>query len=256
MAVEEWDRSQSQMGSYALDDMVGDIPFPGSYQSPDVLAKALLTSINHAIMGDTDNSQHGLTAEDLLSVVYDDSKKVFVFECGPKGARVELTMERHLALMFGFDYPDDHTTISFAPVPSRATGVHVSDADKEWSRTGQVIILAPNKGIEGPIPVAVESTYPVTPSLGTENMHIHTNIIGDAATIIDGERMNCLAIVPIGWNKNGSLHSPNVPTAKPLNTNVISEIRIEVKDSRGEYIRFMGNDNLPVTVTLLLSRKQ
>jgi hypothetical protein len=189
MAVEEWDRSQTQMASYALDDMVGDIPFPGSYQSPDVLARALMTSINHAILGDTDNSQHGITAEDLLSVVYDDSKKVFVFECGPKGARMELTMQRNLALMFGFDYPDEHTRIMFAPVPSRATGVPVTDEDREWARTGHFIIDLPNKGVDGGhLPVAVESTYAVTPSLGTETMQIHTNIISYAATVIDGVR--------------------------------------------------------------------
>jgi hypothetical protein len=164
-------------------------------------------------------------------------------------------MERHLALMFGFDYPDEHTTISFAPTPLRTAGLPVSDEDREWSRVGHVRILRPNlKGGEV-LPVAVESTYAVTPSLGTETMQIHTNIISDASTIIDGVRSNFLAIIPVGWNKNGSLHSSFVPVPKPLNTNTISEVNFQILDSHGNHIRFMGNDNLPVTIDLLLSRR-
>jgi hypothetical protein len=190
VAVEDWDRSDSKVGAYTLDNMVGDIPYPASYKSHKLVINALMQSINHAIAGDPDNSQHGLTAEDLISVAYNVATRCYTFECGPKGARIELTMERHLALMFGFDYPDEHTTIRFAPVPSRATGMDVSNEDKAWSRIGHVMISLPNKGLEGNLPVAVESTYPVTPSLGTETMQIHTNIISDAATIIDGVRSN------------------------------------------------------------------
>jgi hypothetical protein len=46
-----------------------------------------------------------------------------------------------------------------------------------------------------------------------------------------------------------------VPVPKPLNTNTISEVNFQILDSNGNHIRFMGNDNLPVTIDLLLSRR-
>jgi hypothetical protein len=40
----------------------------------------------------------------------------------------------------------------------------------------------------------------------------------------------------------------------PLKSNTISNVNIKIEDAHGDNIRFMGHDNLPVNVTLRLSR--
>jgi hypothetical protein len=166
-------------------------------------------------------------------------------------------MQRNLALLFGFDTQEEHTTIRFAPVPKRVESVAPTDMDREWSRMGHVMIKTPNSTPRGTLPVAVESTYPVTPSLGTENMYIHTNIIGDGASMIDGKRSDILAVVPVDWSQDkSSMHAPITRIAMPVKSRTIESISIKVRDVFGDNIRFMSNDNLPVTVTLCLSRIQ
>jgi hypothetical protein len=252
---EEWYATYSKERAYAFDDIVGDLPFPASYQTADSLITALYTSINHAIRADPHNSQHGCTAQDMMTITYDQSTCRYVFECGSKGARIELTMQRKLALLFGFDRPDEeHTTILFARVP-RMRLEDPTDADREWSRAGHEIIRFPNYNGFDTLPVALESDFPVTPSLGTENMYVRTNIIADGASIQDGLRSNVLAVVPVDWSKDkASVHMPVTQVGMPLKSNTISSVNIKIEDGHGDNIRFMGHDNLPVTVTLRLSR--
>jgi hypothetical protein len=254
IAWEDWYFKSGKQRAYAFDDIVGDLPFPASYQTPESLIAALHTSINHAIGGDPHNSQNGCTAQDLVSIIYDKSTCRYVFECGPKGARVELTMQRNLALLFGFDRPDEHTTLLFARVP-RIKYEDPSDGDRKWSRAGHALTLMPNKNGADTLPVAVESTFPVTPSLGTENMYVRADIIGDGASIHDGRRSNVLAVVPVDWSQDkASVHQPVTQVGMPLKSNTISSVNIKIDDAHGDNIRFMGHDNLPVTVTLRLSR--
>jgi hypothetical protein len=244
--------------AYAFDDIVGDLPYPASYQTTEALVDAFYLSVDHAIQGHPYNSQHGPTAKDLISVRYDKSTRRYVFECGPKGARIELTMQRNLALLFGFDEPKEHTTISFAPIPKRHEPAVISKEDKEWSRMGHEIVRNPNMGFpSGKLPIAVESMFPVTPSLGTLSMYVLTDIIGDGASIHDGMRSNTLAVVPVDWSQEkSSVHTPTTRIAMPVRSRVIESINIRIQDLFGENIRFMSNDNLPVTVTLCLSRVQ
>lgn len=253
--VEEWYSSDNKEAAYAFHDVVGDLPFPASYQTPEALIAALYTSINHAIQGDPYNSQHGCTAQDLLSVTYDKSTCRYMFECGPKGGRIELTMQRNLALLFGFDRPDEHTTIRFAAVPKHGAVCEPSTEDRVWARVGHALTLIRNTHGDQVLPVAVESTFPVTSSLGTENMYIRTDIIGDGASIHDGRRGNVLAVVPVDWSHDkASVHQPLTQVGIPMKSHTISSINIKIQDSHGDNIRFMSHDNLPVTVTLRFSR--
>jgi hypothetical protein len=256
--TENWSSVFAKEQAYAFTDIVGDLPFLASYQTPEALIAALYTSMRHAIQADPYNSQHGCTPEDLLSVKYDESTCRYVFECGPRGARIELTLQQNLAALFGVADPRaEHTTLRFASVPKRADAGDPSDEDRRWARLGHPLMPAHNLHDGATLPVAVESAFPVTPSLGTENIYVKTDIISDASSIHDGARGNVLAVVPVNWaEESASVHQPVTQVGMPVNASdgTIRSINIKIHDSHGDNIRFMSHDNLPVTVTLRLHK--
>lgn len=270
--TEEWSGVWAKTQAYAFNDVVGDLPFPASYQTPESLIAALYTSMNHAISDDPDNAQHEVNAEELLKVTYDKSTCKYIFECGPKAARVRLSMQRSMAELFGVA-PDDYddgdgsdaapfVTVSFAS----ARMYEVKPATKEdmdWARVGHATVKKPwmadeaNPNDDGPtMPVAVRSAYPVTPSLGTENMYIKCDLIG-SSVIHDGTRDSVLATVPVNWaEESSSVHQPIWEQPIPVNTETIRAINIKVHDSNGERIKFMSNDNTPVIFNLRLTKRR
>jgi hypothetical protein len=258
VSVENRNSSYSSERAFALNDIVGELPYPASYQTPESLIDALYASIDHALAADPVNSRNELTARQLLNLTYNISTCKYLFACGPQGARIDLTMQRNLALLFGFDYPDEeHTTIRFASVPRYNYDADPSNATREWSREGHEIVYRHNvdEVDKTVLPVDVVSTYPVTPSLGTEMMYVRTDIIADGASIIQGERSNVIAVVPADWSKDGAnVHMPVSKVAIPIKGRTISSVKIKIEDAHGDNIRFMPYDNLPVTVNFLLNR--
>lgn len=246
-----WSKEQP----YQLNDIVGDLPYPASYQTTDALIAALYTSMNHAIADDADNRQHGCTAEDLLNVKYDESTCKYIFTCGPKAAIVSVTMTRFMAALFGIDdedSDDSHMTIKFA---SRRIYFRTDEAnprDIEWSRMGYHLVMEDVSAL----PVAVQSHNPVTPSMGTENMYVLCDII-ENTSIQDGHQAPVLATIPVNWSeKASSVHQPISQMDIPVNKDVIRSINIKIHDHLGQRIKFMSNDHNPVIVSLRLKKRR
>ena len=262
--TEEWSGVWSRTQAYAFNDVVGDLPFPASYQTPAALIAALHTSMNHAIADDPDNAQHGCKAEELMKVIYDKSTCKYIFECGEKAASVHLSMRRKMAEIFGVlpdDCDDPFVTIAFAS-PHLYEITAATESDMDWARKGHAVIKHPWLKVgaspsDPPLPVAVSSIYPVTPSTGgTENMYIKCDLI-DMSTIHDGKRDNVLATVPVNWTEEASsVHQPMQVQPIPIKTNIVRSIRMQAHDSEGNRIKFMSNDNTPVIYSLRLTRRK
>lgn len=273
----QWTGTWTKTTAYAMSDIVGDLPFPASYQTSDALIAALYTSMNHAIADDVNNRQHCIRAEDLLKVIYDKSTRKYIFECGKDAARVSVSMRQPMARLFGMENedhvegeaePDAAAAAKGPPIATFAFArgelyeMHLDDdgkttqEDHAWAREGHPIVSSPWLSPDMTrLPVAVRSRYPVLPSLGTENMFIKCDLIDDG-TIHDGKKSGLLATVPVDWSEEAtSVHQPAWQQALRVNKTTIRSIRIQIHDAQGERIKFMSNDNTPVIVNLRLTRR-
>jgi hypothetical protein len=259
--VELWDEVFVKHEGYAFNDIVFDLPFPASYQKTQALIASFYRSMNLAIQGDAENRQHGCTAEELLSITYDISTQWYSFSCGDKGYRVEATMTRYMAALFGLENgpsdraPDDaYVTVAFAKRPMLTYGIHATRDNKIWARVGHKRVREPHLLDGETLPIAVMSRFPVVPSLGTSNMVVETNIIEPTA-VNNGRRESLLAIVPANWGKEGtSVFHPINKQSMIVNTGKIRSINIKIKDERGHPIKFMGNTATPIIACLTLKR--
>lgn len=270
----QWTGTWTKTTAYAMSDIVGDLPFPASYQTSDALIAALYTSMNHAIADDVNNRQHCIRAEDLLKVIYDKSTRKYIFECGKDAARVSVSMRQPMARLFGMENEDggdgeaDAAAVKGPPIAAFAFAQgelyerHLDDGGKSspedhvWAREGHPLVKSPWLSPDRTrLPVAVRSRYPVLPSLGTENLFIKCDLI-DGGTIHDGKRSGLLATVPVDWSEEAtSVHQPAWQQALRVNKTTIRSIRIQIHDAQGERIKFMSNDNTPVIVNLRLTRR-
>jgi hypothetical protein len=180
--------------------MIGILPYPASYQTPEALMKAFHTVLDYVIANDPCNSEYGLTAKDILTITYDESTSKYLFECGPKAVCIVLTMGMQMARLFGIDHTDETPVITMAIASRRDYDADEEDATTEkdmvWARTGHRVVSKPWMDEEETrdLPVAVRSTFPVTPGLSTQNMYIKCDLI-DSRALYNGSLDNTLATV-------------------------------------------------------------
>jgi hypothetical protein len=206
------------------------------------------------ILSDSDNRQLGLKARDLVKITYDQFTLNYSVGCGDKTSYVALTLSPKMAALFGLEKdeaPDAEVVVEVSTPQIWKRDDEVTREDYIFARRGYPIFRLPPK-----LPLTVESVYPVTMSLGTNNMYVKTDLTEDAV-IIDGKRSNILSTIPVDWaNKGSSVHQPIFQQFVKVNKNIIHSIRVQVLDYKGERVKFMSNDNTPVIIVLKLKRKQ
>ena len=259
---ESWSGVHSKEAAYALTDIVGDLPHPASYKTSDDIIDALYLSVDKAIANDPYNSQQGFGARDLLKVTYDKSTRKYSFECGKDAAMVTFTMHRTMAALLGA--VEDHDMRDLIPItlarrPTYTTATPTQD-DIVWAREGQYVVQEPWKKHrmitdDEVWDATFTAHYPVTPSRGIQVMHVKCNLV-DPVTVTDRHRENCIAIVPVDWSKDKSLHEPYSRFVLPVNCNRITSVHIQIHDMYGKSIKFMGYDDNGVTCMLRLSRSK
>ena len=256
---ESWSGEHSKESAYALTDIVGDLPHPASYKTSDDIIDVLYLSVDKAIANDAYNSRQDFAARDLLKVTYDKSTRKYSFECRKDAAMVTFTMQRTMAGLLGAveDHDmRDQIPITLARRPTYTTTTPTQD-DLVWAREGQHVVQKPWKkpGTDEVWDATFTAHYPVTPSRGIQVMHVKCNLV-DPVTVTDSHRENCIAIVPVDWSKDKSMHEPYSKFVLPVNCNRITSVHIQIHDMYGEKIKFMGYDANGVTCMLRLSRSK
>lgn len=261
MAQEAWSSVYSKDSSFAMNDIVGDLPSPASYKTTADLVTAFYSSFDKAIAEDVENIVHGLSGKDIIKITYDNSTSKYTFECGQNAAAVTVTLHWKLAHLFGLE-PETEDTDLVSFTVGRKPAFHDNDIppSKEvmaWTRPGHPMGHSPwlNTQTGDMYPQSFTCTYPVTPSLGNECMYVACNLIDDK-TVVDGKLSNVLAIVAVDWSKDTiGTHDPTSTIAHVANTHRITAVRLTITDRNGNRIKFMSNDNNPVNALLQLSRK-
>jgi hypothetical protein len=254
-----WDGIYVTEGGAAMHDIVGDLPYPASYQNTDDIIKAIMIDLNYQMAKDEDYRDMNLKASDIINITFDPSSMRYYFECGPAASVISMTFRTPLALLYGMqgedppegeEYPDTHQVTISSHHKRGQTQPTINDL--VWSRQGHNTSLYTRTNKSRPS--TVRSTYPVSPSLGTDNIFVYLDC-AESHTIVDGHRTNLVGMVGVDWSTSAtSIHQAAVPYKMPVKSNSIGSIRVQILDHLGNRIKFMPYDRRGVSVSLLFRK--
>ena len=126
--------------------------------------------------------------------------------------------------------------------------------DQKRRRAGAWWVMDPTHGGRYGLQTQLSGLYPVSLSLGVNNIFVHVDAIGDTE-YVGSDRTNVLGIVPINWKEEGNdVHVPVHRQYVQVPTDKLSRIRVQLLDYKGDRIKFMSNNGATVIVVLNLKR--
>ena len=244
---------------------------PAAFKAPDVLKDEIMRSMKLAI---TDRAQQWrrldnleLKAEDLLNIQWVEGERKFDFSCGPLFDYVEVAVSPKLASLCGWDRKEVLLRLIHDRVRYLCTNTNHGHGRGEGTdhrlpmpldtvrrRAGGMWVMDPTYVGRYPFQTHINGPYPVSLSVGVNNIFVHMDAIDDTE-YVGSDRTNVLGIVPINWKEEGNdVHVPihrqyvHVPHEK------LARMRVQLLDYKGDRIKFMSNNGATVIVVLNLKR--
>jgi hypothetical protein len=124
----------------------------------------------------------------------------------------------------------------------------------ERRRTGAFWVMDPTYHGRYGLETHISGLYPVSLSLGVNNIFVHLDVIGDTE-YVGSDWTNVIGIVPINWKEEGNdVHLPVHRQYVKVPSDKLSRIRTQLLDYKGDRIKFMSNNGATVIVVLNLKR--
>lgn len=245
---------------------------PAAYKNTTVLKKEIMRCLQQGLDGRDERWRRvdniGLKAEDVVSVEWIEAERKFEFSCGEKFDYVELSLSPRLSALCGWAGDREVllrlTNQRMLYVCANRNHGHGfeegSDGrlpvplERRRRREGGFWVADPTFGGRYPVQTHLSGAFPVSLSMGVNNIYIHTDLIGDTQ-YVGSDRTDLLGVVPINWESKGNdAHRPIHENYIYVPTKRLTRVRMRLLDYQGRRIKFMSNNGATVIVTVDLKR--
>lgn len=245
---------------------------PAAYKNTTVLKKEIMRCLQQGLDARDERWRRvdnmGLKAEDVVSVQWVEAERKFEFSCGEKFDYVELSLSPRLSALCGWNGDREIllrlTNQRMLYVCANRNHGHgfeegsdgrlPAPLEQRRRRAGGFWVEDPTFGGRYPVQTHISGTFPVSLSMGVNNIYIHTDLIGDTQ-YVGSDRTDLLGVVPINWETEGNdAHRPIHENYIYVPVKRLTRVRMRLLDYRGERIKFMSNNGATVIVTVDLKR--
>lgn len=263
---EAWDEYRER--EYAMQDkgkigyvkeleLAGILGGQAAYKRPELLLAAIKQCIRIALVNMEDkwrmtriSDNKELKVDDVFCIEWLEAEKRFQFTCGNAFDYMEVALSPGLAHLCGFDNEDVLLRLKC----SNSGDKTIVPVDTIRNRQGVRWLDDITHGGMYEMHTRISGPYPVSLSLGVNNIFVHLDIIGDTE-YVGSHRTNVIGVVPINWKEEGNdVHVPIHQKYVRVMTDRLSQIRVQLHDFKGDRIKFMSNNGATVIVVLNLKR--
>jgi hypothetical protein len=203
---------------------------------------------------DIDRADAPLTPDKCIRITYNEATTKFSFECGPSFDAISVVLAPNLARLMGFTYEETRFTVisdkfwNKNPTPPVYKASFVNDlrtdvVDFGWFNGRQVFLRE-------------FSTYPVSLSLGVNQVFVESNLV-NPAVYVNGRYRAVLAVVKIDVTaENYQSYTPDSEEVEQqLRTDSLGHATFKLVDAFGDPIKLLGMSEDSVRLFLRLKRK-